>query len=75
MAPELLSDDRCGKEADIWAFGCILYEMVFKKSPFSDNNEGMVWKKILNDEIEYNAEFKVSRYILRIPKIKKMSSI
>ena len=23
---------------DIWAFGCILYEMVFKKSPFFDHS-------------------------------------
>jgi serine/threonine protein kinase len=49
MAPELLSKDVCGKEADIWAFGCILFEMLFKKSPFFDNSEGMIWKKILND--------------------------
>lgn len=53
MAPELLAEDVCGKEADIWAFGCILYEMIFKKSPFFDTSEGMVWKKILNDEIDY----------------------
>lgn len=61
MAPELLANDLCGKEADIWAFGCILYEMIFKKSPFFDNSEGMVWKKILNDEIQYDlpAEMKV----------------
>lgn len=53
MAPELLAEDVCEKEADIWAFGCILYEMIFKKSPFFDISEGMVWKKILNDEIDY----------------------
>ena len=38
MAPELLSSDICNKEADIWALGCIFYEMVFKKSPFFDNS-------------------------------------
>jgi hypothetical protein len=27
--------------------------MIFKKSPFFDISEGMVWKKILNDEIDY----------------------
>ena len=53
MAPELLTEDRCGKEADIWAFGCILYEMIFKKSPFFDHSEGMVWKKILSNEVSY----------------------
>jgi hypothetical protein len=25
--------------------------MIFKKSPFFDTSEGMVWKKILNNEI------------------------
>jgi serine/threonine protein kinase len=38
MAPELLTSDICNKEADIWALGCILYEIMFKKSPFFDNS-------------------------------------
>ena len=27
-APELLAGDRCGSEADIWAFGCVMAEMI-----------------------------------------------
>lgn len=68
MAPELLSNDICGKEADIWAFGCILFELIFKKSPFFDTSEGMVWKKILSNDIviEPTEKMKVSQYVLRI---------
>ncbi len=52
MAPELLSEDKCGPESDLWALGCIFYELLHKKSPFFDESEGMVWTKILNSEIE-----------------------
>lgn len=50
MAPELLSEDFCGPEADLWALGCIIYELIHSKPPFYDENEGMVWKKILNED-------------------------
>jgi serine/threonine protein kinase len=48
MAPELLEEDFCGPESDIWALGCIIYELINLKPPFYDENEGMVWKKILS---------------------------
>ena len=54
MAPELLSDDICGMEADIWAFGCIIYELVYGKTPFHDQNEGMVWKRIQTGKFDIN---------------------
>lgn len=34
MAPELLMDGEKGKGVDIWSFGIILYEMLFKQHPF-----------------------------------------
>ena len=51
MAPELLNEDKCGPESDLWALGCIFYEMLHKKSPFFDESEGMVWTKILNTQV------------------------
>lgn len=27
-APEQLAGDRCGAEADVWAFGCIMAQMI-----------------------------------------------
>ena len=75
MAPELLSDDICGKEADIWGFGCILYEMVFRRSPFFDSSEGMVWKRIQNEEIDYHPEeYQVRFGIFRAKKTWKWQS-
>lgn len=38
MAPELLAEDFCGPEADHWALGCIIYELIFSKPPFYDEN-------------------------------------
>ena len=50
MAPQLLSEDFCGPESDLWALGCIIYELIYSKPPFYDENEGMIWKKILNED-------------------------
>jgi serine/threonine protein kinase len=30
--------------------GCIIYELINLKPPFYDENEGMVWKKILSED-------------------------
>jgi len=34
VSPELLEDDICGPEADLWALGCIVYKMFTGKTPF-----------------------------------------
>ena len=34
-APELIRDDRYTNKVDIWAFGCILFEVVFKEKVFA----------------------------------------
>lgn len=34
VSPELLEDDMCGPEADLWALGCIVYKMFTGKTPF-----------------------------------------
>ena len=38
MPPELLSEDYYGFESELWALGCIVFELISKKSPFEDEN-------------------------------------
>ncbi len=49
MPPEMLSEDYFSHEGDIWALGCMAYEMYYGKHPFQESNEGLTWKKILNE--------------------------
>tara|TARA_B110000503_G_C7031078_1_gene364017 strand:- start:466 stop:570 length:105 start_codon:yes stop_codon:yes gene_type:complete len=34
MSPEIINGKGYGKEADLWAFGVILYQMATKNMPF-----------------------------------------
>jgi 3-phosphoinositide dependent protein kinase-1 len=43
VSPELLEDEICGPEADLWALGCIIYKLFTGKTPFSDQNEYLVF--------------------------------
>ena len=45
MSPEVCENKPYGFASDIWALGCILYEMCVLKHAFDANNLlGLVWK-------------------------------
>ena len=52
VSPELLEDDRCGPEADLWALGCIVFKMFTGKTPFADQTEYLVFQRIKNCQLE-----------------------
>lgn len=57
VSPELLESKFCGKPGDIWAFGCILYQMVAGKPPFKATNEYLTFQKITKLQYAFSAGF------------------
>lgn len=59
VSPELLESKYCGKPGDIWAFGCILYQMIAGKPPFKGLNEYQTFQKITKLQYAFSAGFPV----------------
>lgn len=59
VSPELLSEKYCGKAADVWAFGCIVYQMIAGKPPFKANNEYQTFQKIQKLQYAFTAGFPI----------------
>lgn len=53
VSPELLSSKGCGPGADMWALGCILYQMVSGLPPFRSKSEYFIYQKIQKLEYEF----------------------
>ncbi|EGW32513.1 uncharacterized protein SPAPADRAFT_153551 [Spathaspora passalidarum NRRL Y-27907] len=57
VSPELLENKYCGKPGDIWAFGCIIYQMIAGKPPFKATNEYLTFQKITKLQYAFSAGF------------------
>lgn len=57
VSPELLENKYCGKSGDIWAFGCIVYQMIAGKPPFKAANEYLTFQKITKLQYAFSAGF------------------
>lgn len=57
VSPELLESKYCGKPGDIWAFGCIIYQMIAGKPPFKAANEYLTFQKIMKLLYAFSAGF------------------
>lgn len=52
MAPEQLKGLEVDRRADIWAFGCVFYEMLTQRTPFEADYEQAITHGILNEQPE-----------------------
>lgn len=57
VSPELLESKYCGKPGDVWAFGCIIYQMIAGKPPFQATNEYLTFQKITKLQYAFSAGF------------------
>lgn len=47
LSPELCEDKPYNEKSDVWALGCVLYELCTLKHPFDAQNQGaLIWKII-----------------------------
>lgn len=57
VSPELLTDKNACKGSDLWAFGCIIYQLLAGRPPFKAANEYLTFQKIVALEYEFPRGF------------------
>ncbi|KAK4215022.1 Serine/threonine-protein kinase ksg1 [Rhypophila decipiens] len=57
VSPELLTDKTAGKPSDLWAFGCIIYQLLVGRPPFKGPTEYLTFQKIVALEYDFPAGF------------------
>ncbi|KAK5464690.1 serine/threonine protein kinase [Exophiala xenobiotica] len=57
VSPELLTDKNACKASDLWAFGCILYQLLAGRPPFKASNDYQTFQKIVNLDYDFPRGF------------------
>jgi 3-phosphoinositide dependent protein kinase-1 len=57
VSPEILRGNAPHFASDLWAFGCIIFQMLTGSPPFRDGSEYLIFKKILNRDYEFPDNF------------------
>jgi len=57
VSPELLTDKNACKASDLWAFGCIIYQLLAGRPPFKAGNEYQTFQKIVALNYEFPRGF------------------
>ncbi|PYH93638.1 serine/threonine protein kinase [Aspergillus ellipticus CBS 707.79] len=57
VSPELLTDKNACKASDLWAFGCIIFQLLAGRPPFKAGNEYQTFQKIVALDYEFPAGF------------------
>ncbi|XP_075224053.1 phosphoinositide-dependent kinase 1 isoform X2 [Lycorma delicatula] len=53
VSPELLVDKKTSPSSDLWALGCIIYQMISGLPPFRSRSEFIIFQKISKLEYEF----------------------
>ena len=57
VSPELLTDKNACKASDMWAFGCIVYQLLAGRPPFKAVNDYQTFQKIVGLDYEFPRGF------------------
>jgi len=57
VSPELLTERDASKASDLWAFGCIIYQLLAGRPPFKAANEYLTFQKIVGLNYEFPPGF------------------
>lgn len=57
VSPELLTHKNACKASDLWAFGCIVYQLLAGRPPFKGGSEYLTFQKIVNLEYDFPPGF------------------
>jgi len=57
VSPEVLKDQGSGAPADLWALGCILYQLIAGSPPFKSKTEYLTFESILNRKLIFPPDF------------------
>jgi serine/threonine-protein kinase len=60
MSPEQARGKTVDKRADVWAFGCVLYEMLIGKRPFDGDDVSQTIARVIEREPDWEALSKVA---------------
>lgn len=66
VSPELLKDNICGFESDIWAMGCILYQFFNGVPPFKGSTEYLTFQKIIDLDYAYKSPKPIPKEVTEI---------
>ena len=57
VSPELLTNKKACKASDLWAFGCIIYQLLAGRPPFKAGNEYLTFQKIVSLDYQFPKGF------------------
>jgi 3-phosphoinositide dependent protein kinase-1 len=57
VSPEVLRDQEATKAADLWALGCVIFQLVAHRPPFKADSEYLLFQKILAVEFDFPEGF------------------
>ncbi|XP_034111441.1 3-phosphoinositide-dependent protein kinase 1 isoform X3 [Drosophila albomicans] len=57
VSPEVLQNGPITPAADLWAFGCIIYQMISGLPPFRGSNDYVIFKEILGCAVDFPQGF------------------
>ncbi|UXI14602.1 hypothetical protein NH340_JMT00545 [Sarcoptes scabiei] len=57
VSPEMLTNKKITGMCDLWAFACMLFQMITNSPPFHGGNEYMIFQKIYNLDYKFPNDF------------------